>query len=311
MPNIVIPQRATDAVPSAALSTTSAPAPTTFIKRHPVLAFYMLAFAISWVGIFLVVGGPANFPGTSDQVARLFPWVMLAWLAGPSIASVLMTGLIGGRPGYRQVLARLHQWRVGALWYAVALLAAPIVYVAIGIALSLTSPAFLPSILVTGDRVGLLLMGLAYGLFGGGFLEELGWTGFAVPRLRQQHSALKTSLIVGVLWGAYHFSVIFWASSPSGKVGMAILLAQLFAWLPAYRVLMVWVYERTQSLLVAMLMHASLTAGMLILQPAALAGEALLTFLLVFAATWWLVVAAVGVASRGRLSRHALRTRTA
>src|SRR5204863_347416 len=94
---------------------------------------------------------------------------------------------------------------------------------------------------------------LAFGLLGGGLLEELGWTGFAVPRCRQTHSILGAGLSVGLLWGAYHFSVIFWATNPStyGPLGIAILFAQLFAWLPAYRVLMVWVYEHTQSLLLA------------------------------------------------------------
>ena len=147
-------------------------------------------------------------------------------------------------------------------------------------------------------------MGLAYGILGGGFLEELGWTGFAVPRFRQRRTILATGVIAGSLWGAYHFSVIYWATSPppSGVLGLAILFLQLFAWLPAYRVLMVWVYDRTQSLLLAMLMHGSLTAGMLILQPQeplAMVGPNLLTWLLAFSAVWWIIVAGVGVATHG------------
>ena len=65
--------------------TTPAPGlrPPNFIKRHPVLAFYVLAFAICWGGILLVVSGPGNFPGTSAQVGKLFLSVMLTWLAGP------------------------------------------------------------------------------------------------------------------------------------------------------------------------------------------------------------------------------------
>ena len=231
---------------------------------------------------------------------------MLAWLAGPSVAGILMTGLISGRAGYRALLARLLRWRVGARWYAVAMLTAPLVYVVLCFLLSLISSEFSSGILLTSDKAGLVLMGLAYGLLGGGFLEELGWTGFAVPRVRQRHGLVGTGLFVGLLWGAYHFSVIFWATSPSpsGALGVAILLAQLFAWLPAYRVLMVWVYDHTQSLLLAMLMHASLTAGMLILQPLALAGMTLLSWLVAFAAAWWLVVAAIAIANGERFWRH-------
>src|SRR5579859_1590477 len=181
-----------------------APAPRSgnFIKRHPLLAFYVLAFAISWGGILLVIGGPGNFPGTSAQVEKLFLSVMVAWLAGPSLANIVVTGLVDGKAGYRELLAHLLRWRVGARWYALALLGAPLMYVALAFALSLTSIEFLPGILIANDRTPLLLMGLAYGLLGGGFLEELGWTGFAVPRLRQRYGALRTGLIVGVLWGA-------------------------------------------------------------------------------------------------------------
>jgi CAAX protease family protein len=277
---------------------------TAFIKRHPVLSFYALAFAISWGGILIVVGGPGGYPGTPEQVARLFLLVMLAWFAGPSVASLLVTGLVDGRAGLRELLSRLLKWRVGARWYALALLTAPLVYVALSFALSLTSREFLPNILTTSDKAALLLMGLAYGLIGGGFCEELGWTGFAVPRLRQRYGVLTTGLIVGALWGAYHFSVIYWSSSPSGALPLAILLAQLFAWMPAFRVLMVWVYERTGSLLVAMLMHASLSSGMLILTPTAISGVPLLTWLVVLAAVLWVIVAAVALANHGQLARQ-------
>lgn len=82
--------------------------------------------------------------------------------------------------------------------------------------------------------------------------------------------------------------------------------------LPAYRVLMVWVYDRTGgSLPVAMLMHASLTASLpLILMPRA-TGVALSASYLVLAAALWVVVAAVAVANGGRLSRQPLRRRVA
>jgi uncharacterized protein len=86
------------------------------------------------------------------------------------------------------------------------------------------------------------------------------------------------------------------------------LFAQLFAWLPAYRVLMVWVYEHTRSLLLAMLIHASLTAGMLILQPLALAGGTLLIWLVAFAATWWVILGVVALVTRGHLMRASSET---
>jgi membrane protease YdiL (CAAX protease family) len=231
---------------------------------------------------------------------------MMAWFAGPSVAGILLTGLVYGREGFHNLLTRMRRWRVGARWYALALLTAPLLFAAVSLALSLLSPDYLPGILTASDKAALLLFGISYGLIGGGFLEELGWTGFAIPRMRLRYGILGTGLIVGVLWGAYHLSVMLWMSSAySGALPLALLLpVQMFAWLPAFRVLMVWVYDRSgESLLLAMLMHASLSAGMLILQPLAIAGVSLLTYILVFGAALWVVVGVVAVANHGHLTR--------
>jgi uncharacterized protein len=275
-----------------------------FIERYPVLTYFALVFAISWGGIFVVVGVAGGFPGTEEQTETLMLPVLLALFAGPSIAGLVLTGLVHGRTGYRDLLTRMTRWQVDTRWYAVALLTAPLLFAGVSFALSLFFPEYLPGIVTTGDKAALLLFGIGWGLLGGGLLEELGWTGFAVPPLKLHHGIFGTGLIVGLLWGAWHFLPIFWMSDPSGAVPLAVLLpVQLFAWLPAYRVLMVWVYDRTESLLVAMLMHASLSASMLILQPAAMAGVSLLTYVLVLGAALWVVVAGVAVAHGGHLSR--------
>jgi membrane protease YdiL (CAAX protease family) len=284
-----------------------------FIKSHPVLSYFALAFAISWGGVLTVVGvGPGGILATPEQSEMLFPFVYLAMLVGPSVAGIVLTGLLHGRAGLRDLFARMRRWRVGARWQAVALLTAPILYMTVLLGLSLASPVFLPGIFASEEKASLLLFGIAVGL-GAGFFEELGWTGFATPTLlRGRHGVLGTGLIVGVLWGAWHFLTTFWGSgTASGAFSLAIFVpGVLFAVgiLPAYRVLMVWVYERTGSLLVAMLMHASLTASMLILGPLA-AGAALATYILVLAAALWFVVGVVAMADRGNLSRQLLRRR--
>ncbi len=280
-----------------------------FIRRHPVPAYFALAFAISWSGVLIVIG-PGGIPGTGEQFQALFPLVYLAMLVGPSTAGILLTGVVLGRAGLREFLSRLLRWRVGARWYAAALLTAPLVVTASLFALSQASPTFLPGLLTSGDKASRLLFGASVGL-GAGCFEELGWTGFAVPGLRPRHGILATGLIVGLLWGAWHFLVTLWGSgSSSGALSPALMLpGELFSFLPAYRVLMVWVYDRTGSLLVAMLMHTSLTASVLILGPVAISGLPLLTYDLVLAAALWVIVAAVAVANGGQLSRQPLRGR--
>src|SRR5918995_4504201 len=289
-----------------------------YIKRHKVLAYYVLVFTISWGGILFAVGvGPGGLPATKEQAEILFPFVLLALFAGPSMAGILLTGLLYGREGFRNLLTRMTRWRVGARWYAVALLTAPLLVTATLLALSLTSPEFLPSIFASDDKVTLVLFGIGWGLVGGDLLEELGWTGFAVPTLlRQRHGVLATGLFVGVLWGLWHFLISFWASgTSSGALSLAGFLPAVLFYvgsLPAYRVLMVWVYQRTdESMLVAMLMHASFSASMLIQQPLGLALVPGLAWNLVLAAALWVVVGAVALAQGGHLSRQPLRRRVA
>src|SRR5215213_1775824 len=276
-----------------------------FTKKHPLLSFYALAFAIIWGGLIMVVGGPSEIPGSPEKFETRFGLVLLAWLAGPSVAGILMTGLLYGRAGLREFRSRLLRWRVGARWYAVALLTAPLLSVATLFALSLTSSEYLPTILTTSDKGALLLLGIV-GTFVGGIFEELGWTGFATPTLlrRMRYGVLATGLFVGVLWGVAHLPLYYWGASGnlSGAFLLAVVAANVLAWFPPYRVLMVWVYDRTGSLLLAMLMHGSATGSLVIL--ASLAGMALFTFLLAFGAVLWVVVGAVALAKGGRLSRQ-------
>jgi membrane protease YdiL (CAAX protease family) len=268
-----------------------------FIKKHPVLTYFTLTFAISWGGILMVIG-PGGILGTREVSEGLMPFVYLATLLGPSLAGILLTGLVDGRAGFRELLSRLLRCRVGARWYAVALLTAPLLITATLFVLSLTSPVFLPVIVTTDDKVSLLLTGIVMGLVVG-FFEELGWTGFAVPRLRLRYGVLTAGLIVGLLWGAWHFPLFSGSVGSSGALPPALYLSVLlFSFLPAYRVLMVWVYDRTGSLLVAMLMHAPLAASQLILIPPAITGVQLVTYDLVFTAALWVFVAAVAVAQR-------------
>jgi membrane protease YdiL (CAAX protease family) len=272
-----------------------------FIKGHPVLSYFALVFAISWGGGLIVVG-PGAFLGTKETSGMLFLLVVLVALAGPSVAGILLTGLVDGRAGLSEFRSRLLKWRVGVRWYAVALLTAPLLYVAVLLALSLISPKFLPGIFTTSDKASLLLIGIVVGLVVG-FFEELGWTGFAIPRMRQRYGILSTGLILGLLWGVWHYPLFSASGTPSVALALAIVLVRLFTWLPAYRVLMVWVYDRTGSLLVAMLMHASLSASMFILAPL-VTGVAIVTSVLVWAAVLWVVVGAVALAQGGHLSRQ-------
>jgi membrane protease YdiL (CAAX protease family) len=284
---------------------------TAFIKRHLVLTYYILVFVISWGGILILIGGPGNIPGTKEQAEKLFIPALLVMFSGPFVSGILMNFFVDGKEGLRNLLLRLLQWRVKARWYAVAVLTGPLLVAAVLFTLSIFDKAFLPGIVTTNDKIGSLIFGIGWGLVGGGLLEETGWTGFAVPKLRRRYSILSTGLVVGILWGIWHFMIAFWASNYLGGVDSWIMfvagfLAFYLLALPAYRVLLVWVFDRTgENLPMIMLMHAFLSASTLIFQPSA-AGAIAFIWNFVLGIVLWIVVAIVAVKNRGQLSRQRL-----
>ncbi|WP_131684991.1 CPBP family glutamic-type intramembrane protease [Pseudarthrobacter sp. YALA5] len=273
-----------------------------FLRRHPVTAYYTLVFAISWGGIVLTMG-----PGGLFSTGLTMSIAGGAFLtAGPCVANLILTVLLDGRAGLHRLFFALRRWRVGVRWYVVALLTGPVVIWGSTLGLSLAFPEFRPNAVPAGEALTIVVAGIALGLMVGVF-EELGWTGFALPRLRRRFSILVTGLMMGLLWGAWHFPMFGGTTDPSGAVPNAVVIAAfLFAWLPPYRVLMVWVYDRTKSLLVAILMHAPISATTFVLASlgtTATSGIQLLVPVLVWGAVLWAIVGAVVWANGGRLTR--------
>ena len=276
-----------------------------FIQRHAVLTYYALVFAISWGGA-LSVFGPGVFLGTKEiSFVGLGVLGYLAIVAGPLVAGVSLAGLVHGRTGLRDFQSRLLKWQVSLRWYAVALLTAPLLTTAILFALSLTPP-----IMTAAGKAGFRLSGIIAGLVVA-VCEESGWTGFAIPELRKRYGIVTTGLIVGLLWGAWHYPLFSGSVSSVGAIPRGLVLAVLlFSWLPPYRVLMVWVYDHTRSILMMMLMHFPLVVDSLVLAPQTPMSE-VVTYVLVFAAVLWAIVAALAVTNRGQFSGRALSSRAA
>jgi hypothetical protein len=108
---------------------------------------------------------------------------------------------------------------------------------------------------------------------------------------------MVTGLTIGVVWGAWHFPLFWQPDSFSGPLPFVILVTMLFSWLPPFRVLLVWVHDRTGSLPVVMLMHAAVSFVTLTVRPEGLSGTRLLASLLVAPAVMWLLLAVAGAGS--------------
>ena len=268
-----------------------------FLKKHPVRTYFALTIVISWSGL-LMVGGAGFFAGSSWQTDPRFLPAIQTMLLGPPVAGILSTILFSGRTGLRELLVRLIRWRVHRRWYAVALLGAPLIQGGVLVALSLSSPVYLPAIVNSNDRAGLLLPAIAYGLVGG-LVEELGWTGFAIPRLRARFSVLDTGSLWVAVWGVRHMLQMWWVGSTSFEaVSAGIFLpdsisSTAIAALTAYRVLMVWVYDRTASLFIVVLMHGSYIMCTLFVLAPPTTGMPFLLYSGAFVVVLWLAVAVV------------------
>jgi hypothetical protein len=122
-------------------------------------------------------------------------------------------------------------------------------------------------------------------------------------------------LIVGIWWSAWHLLPNVWSRDAAyGELAVSVFLAAtafgiFVGYLTAFRILMVWVYERTESLFVAMLMHVSITASLLILNPLNISGVHLLAYSFALAAVVWVVVGVVAVVSTGQHLSPSLRRR--
>jgi membrane protease YdiL (CAAX protease family) len=249
-----------------------------------------------------------GMPVTVAEAQAQLPFTIMVFLSGPLISGLLMIGVVDGKKGFSDLVSRILKWRVGVAWYAVALLTAPLVFVAVHFLLSLISPVYSPGFL-SPNGTSLVLMSILSGLMVG-FCEEIGWFGFAIPKLRLRYSILTTGLLVGVIWGAWHimandiWAIRTYAGGLNPVVyavfsGISFLVGQL----PPYRILMVWAYEKTGSLLLMMVMHSSLTACSIAFSPTSMAGWQVFIYSLSVAAAFWLIAAALVSINREEILR--------
>ncbi len=253
---------------------------TPWVQRRPLLGYFTLAFAISWGGLFAVLA--ARGFDLSPMQPLEAGLIFLAMVLGPSVSGITLVALLDGRAGLQELVARLVVWRVNAWWYAVALLTMPTLLLTILWTLSaIFDPAFLP-------RFQWALF--AVGLVAGGF-EEIGWTGFATPRLLARHTLWWAGLLLGVIWALWHLLVDFRYNFDAMGVTWPLEFAIVYlATLTPYRMLMTWVYYHTQSLLLGILMHASFTGGLLVLFPATSPAQSLFWQSMLALTLWGLVM---------------------
>lgn len=227
--------------------------------QSPLILFFALAFAIAWiiwVAIALLI--PDLSPGAGTFITIPGSWA-------PTLAALLITGRLEGREGVRSLVRGLIVWRVGVQWYFIAIFG-PILIAALAVAIHVLLGGPPPAIetIAAGlnlpsEEANFLVLVIMFPIvflmlcFGGPLAEEIGWRGFAQPRLQALIGPSLAGLTIGIIWSLWHLPLLLLVPSATGQI-------PLWAYLPivtAFGVIFAWLYNRTgQSVLLCLLLHA-------------------------------------------------------
>jgi uncharacterized protein len=202
------------------------------VRKHRLIAFFVLAYLLTWW----------IYP-----LLKFSPLLGIFGLFGPALAAIIMAAVTDGKAGVKALLSSVVLWRVGLQWYVIAL-GLPTLLALTTAALNylLGAAEFIQAGALT--PIELVLFVLVVG-------EELGWRGYALPLLLEKRSALTASLILGVLWGLWHLPTFLVPGTP--QYGLPLVAFVLLT--VEYSILMTWVFLHTHgSVLIATLFHGAI-----------------------------------------------------
>jgi uncharacterized protein len=218
------------------------------MRKYPLTWFYILAFGISWLGMISIV---LSSRGIAPFDSPYFQFLSIFYVVGPALAAVIVSQVAHGKTGIRDLLKGLIRWRVGLIWYIVAVLS-PVVLLTVAQVvtkmLGLTVTIAMPQV----NLSPYVIFGFGVSFFAN-TCEEIGWRGFALPRLQKRYNALLATLIVGTLWGLWHLPLIFLAGPMSEYPFLWFISIMTDAFMYT------WIYNSTKgSILLVALFHGSL-----------------------------------------------------
>ncbi len=186
---------------------------------------------------------------TSPVVTGMEPLFLLGTFA-PGLVALALTALAGGRAGVQALLRRILHWQVGARWYVFAAGYMAAIKLTVALVHRLATGAW-PRFGSTPWYIMLLATAISMWVQAG---EEIGWRGYALPRLAARLGLGWSSILLGVIWACWHLPLFLIEGTDTSGQSFPIYLLQV----TALSVAMAWLYWRTEgSLLLVMLMHAA------------------------------------------------------
>jgi len=177
---------------------------------------------------------------------------------GPTLTAIIVSGYMYGMDGIKDLLSRLKIWRIGAWWILVLIVPFALIFsVSVSAALTTGDVGYfsrLPPIYVA-------LISLLMSTIFAGFGEEIGWRGFLLPRLQNRFTALHSSLILGIIWGLWHFPEFLMGGGGlhgalAAELGFFLALLYFTALITTFSIVLTWFVNNTKgSVLVPVLVH--------------------------------------------------------
>lgn len=225
------------------------------MKRNPLPIFFILTFIITWTmwisATLTKANGGTSILAPDNPVGQLGRWA-------PGLVAIILTGILAGGKAISGLFRPLKIWRVNIGWYLFALFFQPaLFFIAKNIDAILGNSYVVESPLTTvaGAQapIAFVIPVVIISALPGAFMEELGWRGFALPRLQSKNTALIASVILGIIWGLWHIpSLLYFGQTDVLSITLAVVNT-----IPVV-ILFTWLFNNTKgSLLLVTLFHAS------------------------------------------------------
>ena len=232
------------------------------LEKYSLLLYFVIAFAIPIVTtiiVVLVAGTPSGLVTNEISVPALV--VVMAMVHAPTIAAIVVVFRSHRWMGIRDLFGQLTDWKFGPRWYLTAILIFPATILVVLLALSLFSSSFTPV-----SSLGVMAFAAVFSTL----WEEIGWTGLATPLMLKRMSPLKVGLLLGFLHAVWHLAANWYgASAFHGNLFFVNFLATAVG-IIGLRIVTIWIYVRTSSLVLGWLTHLGFTGGQLSLVSLAL-----------------------------------------
>jgi membrane protease YdiL (CAAX protease family) len=229
------------------------------VQHKPLLAFFILSYSLFWLFLALCA---VVFLGLGFEPTALPSWLSpLLTISGawpPTVAAVIVTGVLGGRTAIQQLLNGLVQFRLPVRWYLAALIPWGLAFVGADIYRLVGGAASGDMSQSPGFWGGLFFFNLLSGPTG----EEAGWRGFALPRLLRKNSPMVAGIILGIVWDFWHLPL--WIIS-----GSTLPYCLFFSiGIISLSVLMTWIFRKASTSLVPMIIiHFSYNVSLSLIGP--------------------------------------------